>query len=204
MIVTFTLSELFHLVLQWDTSLFYLVNQGTQNRLFDMIMPLLSDFDLWRWPVLILALVTLVLGNRKARLTVVLMVVAVVLSDQISSAVLKPLIGRIRPSHALEGVRLLAGRGGRYAFPSSHAANITAAWSVLALRHRRWGLYAAIIPLGVIYSRVYLGVHYPLDVLGGALLGRFIALSVTNLERMISRRIRRFGKRGGKDYPSER
>jgi undecaprenyl-diphosphatase len=204
MIAAFVLAELLQRVLQWDTSLFYLVNQDTQNRLFDMIMPLLSDFDLWRWPVLALALVTVLLGNRYARITVLLAVVTVVLSDQISSSVLKPLIGRLRPSHALEGVRLLAGRGGRLAFPSSHAANITAAWSILALRHRRWSLFLAVIPLGVSYSRVYLGVHYPLDVLGGAFLGWLLALTVASLERMISRRIRQRGKQGRKGSPSER
>jgi undecaprenyl-diphosphatase len=181
------LADLSGAIIQWDVAGFYAINQGAQNGFFDLVMPLLSDIKLWRWPLLIGALVSLCFGDRRARVTILLAVVVLVLSDQISSRLLKPLIGRERPSHVLEGVRLLAGSGGRYGFPSSHAANNFAVWSLLAARYRTWGFYLLVIPLGVAFSRIYMGVHFPLDVVGGAVLGIFITLAVLAVRRLVIR-----------------
>jgi undecaprenyl-diphosphatase len=169
------------ILLRWDKDFFYLINGRTQNALFDLIMPVLSDFHLWRWPILALVMAVIIFGKRRARITILAALIAVALSDQLSAGVLKPLIGRPRPSHALEGVRLLAGRGGQYGFPSSHAANIFSAWFVPALRHPRLRYPLAVIPLAVAYSRVYIGVHYPLDVIGGAVLGLAVGLGLVGL-----------------------
>ena len=122
MVFPIAVASILDAISRWDTAWFYVVNLGTQNGLFDMIMPLLSDIKLWRIPLLVVSLAAVILGNRKVRATVLLAALALVLSDQISSQLLKPLVARERPSHVLEGVRLLMGRGGRYGFPSSHAA----------------------------------------------------------------------------------
>jgi undecaprenyl-diphosphatase len=155
-------------------------------------MPILSDTKLWRWPLAIAALGAVLLGNRRVKVTVVLAVILLVLSDQISSHLLKPLIGRLRPSHVLEGVRLLVPRGGRLSFPSSHASNVFAIWKLISVRHAQVGPYFLIIALGVAYSRVYVGVHYPLDVVGGAILGVLLALGVFEVsERAVFRPLAR-------------
>ncbi len=105
------------------------------------------------------------------------LVLAVALCDQVSSGLIKPLVGRLRPSHepALAGLlHLVDGyRGGMYGFVSSHAANAFGAvtYVALALRRRRFTLVMTAMALAVGYSRIYLGVHYPGDVLAGALLG---------------------------------
>ena len=181
MIHCLALSGPVQLFLRWDTDFFYLINGRTQNALFDLVMPVLSDFHLWRWPLLAVVTAVIIFGKRRARITILAALIAVAISDQLSAGLLKPLIGRPRPSHVLEGVRLLAGRGGRYGFPSSHAANIFSAWTVLALRHPRLKYVLAVLPLGVAYSRVYMGVHYPLDVIGGALLGLAAGLGMVGL-----------------------
>jgi undecaprenyl-diphosphatase len=178
-------------LLRWDTDFFYLINGRTQNALFDLIMPVLSDFHLWRWPILAAAVAVIIFGRRRARITVLVVLVAVALSDQLSSGLLKPLISRPRPSHVLEGVRLLGGRGGRYGFPSSHAANVFSAWIVLALRHPRLKYALVVIPVAVAYSRVYVGVHYPLDVIGGALLGLAVGLGLVGLTELTRGREKR-------------
>jgi undecaprenyl-diphosphatase len=97
----------------------------------------------------------------------------ILLSETISTRVVKELVGRIRPCHIYEWVRLV----GSYcpnspAFTSTHAANITAAITFLSFFFPRWLLFV-MVPLAVIvgYSRIYKGVHYPLDVIGGAILG---------------------------------
>ena len=172
------LVKFFDALSRWDTIWFYMINLQTQNGIFDLIMPVLSDIKLWRIPLILAAIVAAILGGRRARVTVLLAVILLVLSDQSSSHVLKPLISRQRPCHVLEGVRLLVPCGGRLSFPSSHATNNFAIWTLMMLRHKKLGACLCVFPLGVAYSRVYVGVHYPLDVVGGAILGALCALCV--------------------------
>ena len=100
----------------------------------------------------------------------------IALSDQLTSTVLKPLVARPRPTWNTELGPLVHTvndyRGGHFGFPSSHAANTfcVAVLLILILR-KRWFLWLLLWSAWVSYSRIYLGVHYPADVLIGALLG---------------------------------
>lgn len=120
---------------------------------------------------------------------IIAMVVTVALCDQVSSSVLKPFFARLRPSHApeLEGLLHFVNgyRGGQYGFVSSHAANSLGAISLASLIiRRRWTICVLItLALCVCYSRVYLGVHYPADVLCGGILGVFIGFCVYHAMR---------------------
>ena len=78
-----------------------------------------------------------------------------------------------------------------HSFPSSHAANTFAAGTFLALRFPRWRPVLA-IPVLVAYSRVYVGVHYPSDVFGGAALGAGVGWFFTLLERVARLRVEQF------------
>jgi len=116
-------------------------------------------------------------GIREFFVVVLCLALTVTLADQVSSSFLKPFFGRLRPSHCdeISGLLHYVGdyRGGRYGFVSSHAANAfgVATYVISLFRSKRMAVSMLIWACGVSYSRIYLGVHYLGDVLGGAILG---------------------------------
>lgn len=156
-----------------DRALMRFLNVEWIHPLLDQIVPLFSDFDVWIIPFIILLIVIVIKWRLKGVFIVAGLGLTVLLSETMSTRVVKELVGRIRPCHIHEWVRLV----GSYcpnsaAFTSTHAANITAAITFLSFFFPRWLLFV-MVPLATIvgYSRVYKGVHYPLDVIGGAILG---------------------------------
>ena len=178
-----------------DRSLFYFVNHSLQNVLFDATMPFLTDLN--KEPVaivIVLALWTwlLVKGGREGRIGAILLVVAVVMSDRVNSFILKFLFERLRPCHVLPDVHLLVSCGSGYAFPSSHAVNNFTGAVVLSayVPKGRWYFYgfAALVA----FTRVYVGVHYPSDVVAGSVIGMglgYLMVAIyTRAEAMWNRR----------------
>lgn len=120
-----------------------------------------------------------------AMLVVVALAIAVLIADQVASSVFKPLFQRLRPSRDPDlSVILVNGyRGGRYGFVSSHAANTFAAalFLINIFRNRFFTLAILLWAVLVSYSRLYLGVHFPGDILCGALLGILVGILVYRL-----------------------
>ena len=124
--------------------------------------------------------------KRKFLIILIFVIIGVTLSDQLSVTI-KNLVQRLRPclEPELDGlVHLFKGEcGGKYSFVSSHATNAfnVALFSLLFIR-KRWYTICIIIWASVIgYSRIYLGVHYPADVIFGSMLGAFIGWSMYSL-----------------------
>ncbi len=159
---------------RWDEWLFRLLNGSWTNSVFDAVMPVVTDLNKQPWMIAFVAALmvwALWRGGVRGRQAVVVVILTIVAMDQFNSFVLKDLFLRPRPCHELTDVRLLVSCGGGKAFPSSHAVNTFAAALILSFFYPRalWYLFGyAVI---VAYSRVYVGVHYPLDVLGGAVIG---------------------------------
>ena len=172
--------------IEWlDIKLFYLINNGTQNKFFDHLMPWITNRNNW-WPVIgAVVFYLLYFGEKKGRVAVVAIAVAVGISDYTASSLIKPFIARIRPCNVLEGVNLLVNCTKAYSFPSSHASNILAL-AVAGSYYFRNAMYPLILLAFMVgYSRIYVGVHYPLDVLGGFVWGGTVAAGVVWVERRI-------------------
>jgi len=157
-----------------DLSVFYFINHSLQNILFDGVMPFLTDLNKKPGVLVLAAVVWIALflrGGARGRTVALLLILTILLSDQLNSAVLKSVFDRLRPCFTLPDVHLLVPCGSGRSFPSSHAVNNFAGAFVVSLFYPKlkWWLYgfAAIVA----FSRVYVGVHYPSDVLAGALVG---------------------------------
>ncbi len=172
-----------------DQQLFLFLNSHN-SPFWDQVMYSISSTIIWI-PLYLAVLVTLGIKYKRKFLIIILMIaLAVTMSDQ-GSVYFKNNFQRLRPCHdpALEGlVHLVKGQcGGKYSFVSSHAANsfMVALFSLLLIR-KKWFTYSIIFwALIVGYSRIYLGVHYPGDVICGSLLGALIGWAVYELYKFI-------------------
>lgn len=159
----------------WDAHLFRLINQAHQPWL-DGLMELISGKLTWI-PLYLLLIYFLYQRLKLACWKPVLYLLAsVAVADQFSSSLLKPFFKRLRPCHVdafQSWIHLPAGCGGMFGFCSSHAANsfAIAVGFYLLTKNKSAGIALVLWASIISYSRIYLGAHYPLDVIVGALVG---------------------------------
>lgn len=154
-----------------DTQLFFWINQGQRNFFFDRIMPFLTEFENWRYPLLMTWIILFFGGGPRLKINLLLTALLVGLLDYSNSFFFKHLFDRVRPCNALTGVHLFGGCPSSFSFPSNHAANLFGAAVFLSYHYRKGAAFFLAIPVIIGYSRVYVGEHYPFDVLAGFLLG---------------------------------
>ena len=185
-----------------DQQLFFLINRTLAHLGLDRVMAVASSWDFW-WPFLALVgLMVLFLGGFRARAMVLAIGISVGITDGVVVSSLKDIVARPRPHEMLEGARTLdlarakprflalnkplrmeyATPGIQHAhgnsFPSGHASNTFAGATVITLFYRRWGWLAFLPAVLVSYSRIYVGSHWPFDVIVSCLMGVGIALFV--------------------------
>jgi undecaprenyl-diphosphatase len=126
---------------------------------------------------------------------VVLCALLAVVAADASATVLRNYFQRLRPCQALQGVQLLVGCSDTFSFPSNHATNAFALAAFFAVHYRKLAIPLFLLAALVGYSRIYLGVHYPTDVLAGAGLGATFGLVFAVCGRWLVRRWTKTGVR---------
>ncbi|HQU74822.1 MAG TPA: phosphatase PAP2 family protein [Calditrichia bacterium] len=163
-------------LLQANRQLFLYLNTAFASSWGDAFMVFITSKENWYLPAALLLLLMVWKGRGHGRLAALVVLVALVVGDQLSSTVLKPLFAQPRPCKIMEGFRLLVHCGSSYGFPSGHATNIAVFATVMAAFYRRATAALVLLAFLVGFSRIYVGVHFPLDVLAGWLLGVVIGL----------------------------
>ena len=187
------------MLLGFDQDLFFFINHDMSNGVLDSIALFLRNRFTWI-PLYVLAGVVIAVKWRWQGVAIILMAaLTAVLTDYTSSGIIKPMVERLRPCNdptVPAQVNLLLDKcGAGYSFPSSHAANhfgLALFFSWLWGRRFRWlspVLITWALLIGV--SQIYVGVHYPFDIFGGAVVGAAISLLTwLLLKRIILPRIR--------------
>lgn len=169
--------------ISFDKELLLIINH-CNSPFFDRFFWLFTSIPIWIPLYLTIGFVIL-RNNFKLGFTLIITIaITFILTDQISSGIFKNLFERFRPSHepTLEGlVRIINNyKGGPYGFVSGHAANSFGLATIIALIFRNKWLSFAFLSWAAVnsYSRIYLGVHYPGDILGGAIVGIGVAFAM--------------------------
>ncbi|MGB5873017.1 MAG: phosphatase PAP2 family protein [Bacteroidota bacterium] len=185
-----------------DTALFTFINQTISNPLGDLLWPLITHYDRFLVVRILLLAVWIGLlfrGGPAGRRIAILLIPVLFVADQLSSSVLKELIGRPRPCHVIdgvpvvEGIRLLVDCGPGKSFPSSHAVNNFAVGTLFSFYYRKWiwafMAWASLVAL----SRPAVGVHYPSDIVGGAIVGALVAMGIIQAWLFVEGRLKKRG-----------
>ena len=162
----------------FDHTLFHIINQGLANPVLDVICPIIRNRYTWM-PVYVGGSAYVIYRYRLSGLWMVLFAgLSILAADQLSNLI-KVFVHRLRPCHVEPGVRLLIDQcSDTFSFTSNHSSNHFAlSVYVSLLFHRRWLTALMLLwAASVAFSQVYVGIHYPIDVTAGALLGSLIGL----------------------------
>lgn len=182
------LSAVIDRLVQWDHAAWYYMNTQWHNAFLDAIIPFLRNQYFWAPLYLFLLIFMPSKFKLNGWVWCTAFLITFILSDQISAHLMKPIFHRVRPCNnpALNSIiHLIVPCGSGYSFPSSHAANHFAMgiFSAITLGKRyKWVLPLAIVwAISVSFAQVYVGVHYPIDVTCGGIIGTIIGISTGKL-----------------------
>lgn len=168
------LQKIFATILEAEGNLLLLIQEFLRYPIVDDIMIFVSK--LGDKGIIWILLGIIFLFPRKTRRAAIISLVSLLCAHLLCNEVLKDYVGRIRPYEVVEGLQVLIAKPSDYSFPSGHAMCSFAA-AIVYFRHqpRRLGVPMMVLAFLISFSRLYVGVHYPSDVILGAILGTVIA-----------------------------
>ena len=186
-------------IFKFDSSILLWIQDNVRSDFLTPIMKVITHLGdkgiLW-------ILVTLaLLWYYKTRKLGVRCMVSMVIGLVITNLILKNWVARIRPYELIQGLECIVKKADDYSFPSGHTTNsLACAWVIFRRAPKKWGVPALILAILISLSRLYVGIHYPTDVLGGAVIGigsACLSLAlVPKLEKRFRRQFRKFYRLG--------
>ncbi|WP_019849946.1 phosphatase PAP2 family protein [Desulfitobacterium sp. PCE1] len=170
-----------------DMNLLKLIHDYTQNALFDKAMPIitfLGDKGLI-WIFIAVALI----ASKEYRKVGTMVICALLLSSILGEGLLKHLVQRPRPFTVVPAIQLLISKPLTYSFPSGHTASAFAAAGVLSKMMRKYRVYVVMLALLIAFSRMYLFVHYPADIIAGIMLGLICSKMIVYFFEFVNKRL---------------
>jgi len=176
--------DVFYLI---DLSIFYFFNHTISTGFLDKFFSTITNVNNWYIAYLILLGILFIKGGKRGKLAALGIILLIFVTDQTGHNFLKELFQRARPCNALPDVLTPLGCTGSFSFPSNHAINNFAAATFFAKLFPGYRSVLFISAFLVAISRVYLGLHYPSDIIAGAAIGMIFgfifALGIMKVEK---------------------
>jgi undecaprenyl-diphosphatase len=154
-----------------DLLIFYFFNHTLSCAPLDKFFSIITNVNNWYIAYILLLGISFFKGGRRGKIAVLGILLLILLTDRLNATLVKDIFHRIRPCNALKDAITPLGCNGTFSFPSNHAVNNFAAavFFYKLFPKLKWILFITASLIAI--SRVYLGLHYPSDILGGAIIG---------------------------------
>lgn len=171
----------------WDGDFLIYIQEHIRCGFLDYIFPNITFLGtagaFW------IVLTAILLFFRKTRRAGVCSAFALIGSLLLNNCLLKPLVGRVRPYEVVEGLRLIGAKASDSSFPSGHAAaSVASAAAMCRFLKKRFSIPLVVLALMIAFSRLYIGIHFPTDVLAGVLDGILLGILGCVIEAQMYRR----------------
>ncbi len=161
-------------LLQLDGNILLFIQENLRSDILTPVWKFITSLGDMGWFWILLSILLLIpKKTRKIGMTALL---SLIIGTLITNVVLKNAIARVRPYEVIEGLELLVRKQADFSFPSGHScASFAVAMVIYKMEPKVWGIMAVILATLIAFSRLYVGVHYPTDVIAGIIIGVFSA-----------------------------